>query len=267
MTAEHVPASVLEAFGADDPPRLLTGGQGTSWRSGGLVLKPGSGPIHAWLGEGLEGVSAAEFRLATPVRTIHGTWSWDGWSATQWVEGTEPDQTKESTWLKIIEAGRAFHQAVAHLRRPDCLHARNDWWAIADRVAWGEHNIRFRPEFAALGRRLHGAVEPLGASQIVHGDLTGNVMFSPTLPPAVIDISPYWRPPEYAEGVVVADALCWHSAQASLLDEAGVSVAAVARALLFRMATTSQAASAGRARGDVEADLRRYDHAAAAIGL
>lgn len=71
----------------------------------------------------------------------------------------------------------------------------------------------------------------------MHADLRGNILFSPTLPPAVIDISPFWRPPEYAEGIV-ADALCWHDAQAALLDQAGVSVAAVARALLLRMATT-----------------------------
>jgi uncharacterized protein (TIGR02569 family) len=267
MSAEHPPTGVLGAFGAEEPPRPLTGGQGTSWVSGDLVLKPGGDPVHTWLAEALEDVSPVGFRLATPARTIHGTWSWDGWSATRWVEGTEPDRTRLSAWLHIIEAGRAFHQAVAHLRRPDCLHARDDWWAVADRVAWGEHDIRFRPEFANLSQRLRGAVEPLGAPQIVHGDLTGNVLFSPTLPPAIIDISPYWRPPEYAEGVVVADALCWHGAHASLVDEAGVSVAAVARALLFRMATTSQAVSDGNAGVDVDAEAQRYDHAAGAIGL
>jgi hypothetical protein len=101
----------------------------------------------------------------------------------------------------------------------------------------------------------------------VHADLTGNVLFSPTLPPAVIDLSPYWRPPEYAEGVVIADALCWHGAQPSLLEETGVSVTAVARALLFRMATTNQAVSVGGARADLEDEARRYAYAAAAIGV
>ncbi len=65
------------------------------------------------------------------------------------------------------------------------------------------------------------ALEPLGSPQIMHADLRGNILFSATLPPAVIDISPFWRPPEYAEGIVVADALCWHDAQAALLDQAG----------------------------------------------
>lgn len=267
MSADEPPASVLRAFGAEAPPRNLAGGQGTSWISGDLVLKPGGGPVHEWLAEALEDVSAVGFRLAVPVRTLHGPWSWDGWSATRWVEGTDPDPTKTSTWLQIIEAGRAFHQAVAPLHRPDCLDARDDWWAVADRVAWGEQAIPFRPEFAILGQRLRRAVEPLGAPQIVHGDLTRNVVFSRTLPPAIIDISPYWRPPEYAAGVVIADALCWHGASASLLDQAGVSVAAVARALLFRMATTHQAAAFGQAHVDVKDEARRYERAAGAIGL
>lgn len=267
MSAEKPPPSVLRAFGAKEPPQPLAGGQGTSWITGDLVLKPGADPVHEWLAEALHDVSSDEVRLATAVQTLHGTWSWEGWSATQWVEGAEPDRTTPSTWLQIIEVGRVLHRAVAHLHRPDCLEARDDWWAVADRVAWGEHGSQFLPEFADLSQRLQRALEPLGPPQIVHADLTGNVLFSPTLPPAVIDLTPYWRPAEYAEGVVIADALCWHGAQASLLDQTGVSGAAVARALLFRMATTSQAVSAGAPRVDVEDEAQRYHRAAGAIGV
>ncbi|MGZ4632751.1 MAG: TIGR02569 family protein [Actinomycetes bacterium] len=264
---DRPPESVLRAFGVEEPPRPLAGGQGSSWAAGELVFKPGGDPVHEWLAEALVDLVADGFRLAAPVRTFRGTWSWEGWAATRWVEGSEPDHTKPSTWLNILEAGRAFHRAVAHLDRPHCLDARDDWWAVADRAAWGEHVIGFRPEFADLGRRLQRALEPLGSSQVVHADLTGNILFSPTLPPAVIDISPFWRPPEYAEGVVVADALCWHGAPASLLHQAGVSVAAVARALFFRMATTNQAVSIELGGVDVEDEAGRYGLAAATIGV
>jgi uncharacterized protein (TIGR02569 family) len=258
---------VLRAFDVEETPRPLAGGQGSSWAAGELVFKPGGGPVHEWLAQTLVDVLADGFRLAAPVRTLHGTWSWEGWSATRWVEGSEPDHTKASTWLDILEAGRAFHRAITHLDRPDCLDARDDWWAVADRVAWGEHVVQFHPEFADLSRRLQRAFEPLGPPQIVHADLTGNVLLSPMLPPAVIDISPYWRPPEYADGVVVADALCWHGAQASLLDQAGVPTAAVARALLFRMTTTNEAVLRGRGDVDLADEARRYQLAAAAIGV
>jgi len=259
--------SVLRAFGVDGPPQPLVGGQGHSWVAGGLVFKADDGPVHEWLAEALADVVADGFRLAAPVRTRHGAWSCDGWSATRWVEGSEPDHAEASTWIEIVQTGRAFHSAVSHLTRPACLDAPDDWWALADCAAWGEIGIKLRSEFADLGRRLRGALEPLGPPQIVHGDLTGNVLFHSTLSPAVIDISPYWRPTAYAEAVVVADALCWHRAQASLLERAGVSVAAVARALLFRMATTNTAVSCGDRDVDLQDEARRYRLAVEAIGL
>lgn len=43
----------------------------------------------------------------------------------------------------------------------------------------------------------------------IHGDLTGNVLFAAGRAPAVIDFSPYWRPPVFAEAIVVADGLLW----------------------------------------------------------
>jgi hypothetical protein len=110
-------------------------------------------------------------------------------------------------------------------------------------------------------------LEPLGGPQLVHGDLAGNVLFAAGKEPAIIDFSPYWRPSEYAEGVVLADALCWHSASVSLLEETRVSVAAVARGLLFRMATTNLRAPSGPGDANLRDEGRRYATAAAAIGL
>lgn len=265
--SERPPDHVLRAFGVDGPPRPLPGGEGRSFSAGGLVLKPGAGPVLDWLADALADVHEDEFRLAAPVRSRDGTWSVAGWSATRWVDGSQPDLSAPSTWLDILGVGRALHRAVARLDRPTCLQARDDWWAVADRVAWGEQEVALGARFAGLGRRLRGALEPLGPSQVVHGDLTGNVLLSAALPPAVIDFSPYWRPPAYAEGVVVADALCWHGADASLMDRSGVPVPAVARALLFRLVTTSQAVASGSGGADADDCVRRYDDAAAAIGV
>jgi hypothetical protein len=153
------------------------------------------------------------------------------------------------------------------LGRPAFLDTRRDWWAQADRAAWAERATRFVPEFAALARRLEDALQPLGHPQLVHADLTPNVLFAPGLPPAIIDISPYWRPPAYADGIVVADALCWHDAPSSLWETVDVSAAAVARALLFRMATTNERVLSGGEGADLQDEARRYGLAAAAIGL
>jgi hypothetical protein len=264
-------SAVLRAFGVDGPARPLDGGQRTSWVAGDLVLKPDAGPLaarlQAWLAGALAAVTLDGFRLAAPACTGEGAWVCQGWSAARWVEGSAPDYSAASTWPRILAAGRAFHRAVRHLPRPDFIDARQDWWARADRAVWGERPLRFRAEFAAAARRLQRAPQLRGRPQIVHADLTTNVLFAPGRVPAVIDVSPYWRPPQYAEGVVIADALCWHGAPASLRETVDVSVAAVARALLFRMATTNERAAAGADGIDVHDEARRYCLAADALGL
>lgn len=65
---------------------------------------------------------------------------------------------------------------------------------------------------------LHGRLEELDLpSQVVHGDLSGNVLFADGAPPAVIDLTPYWRPAAFAAAVVVVDALVWGGGDPSLL--------------------------------------------------
>jgi hypothetical protein len=232
------------------------------------VLKLDAATCHGWLGTMLAAVRPVDVRIAKPVQTRGGSWRHAGWVATQWVEGNEPDRAAMTVWADILEAARAFHRAVAHLPRPSCLDERHDPWAVADRGAWGEGPVHVHDAFTGTVRRLSAAVAPLGSSQLVHGDLAGNVLFAAGLAPAVIDLSPYWRPPEYAEGVLVADALCWHGAAASLLLDVGVSVSAVARGLLFRMlATSERVLSCGTTNIDIREEAHRYHKAAAAIGL
>ena len=76
------------------------------------------------------------------------------------------------------------------------------------------------------------------ASQLVHGDLGGNVLFDDELPPAVIDLSPYWRPAPYADAIVVADAVAGEGAPDELVDahlrRHGEQL--LLRAVLFRVA-------------------------------
>ena len=85
---------------------------------------------------------------------------------------------------------------------------------------------------------------------MIHGDLTGNVLFADPLPPAVFDMSAYWRPASLATAIVVADALAWEGAtvddvEAVLHEEQFGQL--LARALLFRIVA------------DVEADARSID--------
>lgn len=101
------------------------------------------------------------------------------------------------------------------------LAARTDPWASADRIAWSlEASVEVSSQFAGVLDRLVAARRPVApfASQIIHGDLCGNVLFADDLAPAVIDFSPYFRSAAYAKAIVAFDALAWENADRSLLD-------------------------------------------------
>jgi uncharacterized protein (TIGR02569 family) len=142
----------------------------------------------------------------------------------------------------VVAAGERLHHVLTGESRPDFLDRRDDPWSVADRVAWGEVTLDDADAVPYLSRLLAcaGTASHLHA-QLVHGDLTGNVLLARGLPPAVVDLSPYWRPTGYASAVVVADALVWEGADDTLVETLG-HVAELgkhlARALAFRLVTS-----------------------------
>jgi len=258
------PASVLSAFGLRGWAERLPGGQGTSWRVADVVLKPQVDPtFQEWLGTELATIEQSGFRLPELRRSDSGAWVVEGWAAQTAVPGS-PGTGSEADWLAIIGASRALHAAMAALPRPAFLNSRGDPWALADRMAWGETPEVVAPELREVVEGLRPALSPLGPAQLVHGDLTSNVLLHPGSQPVIIDFSPYWRPPAYAEGVVVADAMCWHDARPGLMEEVDVAPGAVARALLFRVLTTSLLHH-GRGDRELLEEARRYRSAVTAL--
>jgi uncharacterized protein (TIGR02569 family) len=250
---------VLAAFGVGGCPAIpVAGGQGTSWRSGDLVFKPtgagagtetspGAGTWKgagagvgadelAWLAEVSPGITGDGFRLAQPIAARDGSLSFGGWCASRYEAG----QPEPRRWAEIIAVGARFHAALRTTPRPAFLDRRSNPWAISDRVAWGEQPAGAYPGVSCLPE-LIAALRPLSVpGQLIHGDLSGNVLFHDQLPPAIIDFTPYWRPAGYAAAVVVADALVCEGADASLLD--AVSDVEhfgqyLVRALIFRRLT------------------------------
>jgi uncharacterized protein (TIGR02569 family) len=229
---------VIAAFGLAGNPVALEGGQGTSWRVADAVLKPLDlrEPELRWQANVFASISCKDFRVAHPLRARDGSLVVDGWCAWAAVEGRH----EERRWPEIIAVGERFHAALIGVGRPAFLARRTDPWAVGDRVAWGELTTTGVPHVKHLAE-LTSALKPIKApSQVIHGDLTGNVLFADQFPPAVIDFSPYWRPPGFASAIVVADALVWEGAQQEILQ----AVAHVhdfpqylLRALIYRMVT------------------------------
>jgi len=211
---------VLEAFGRHGRPQSLSDDRHATWRVGDLVLKPAD-ISH----EQLEWQASLQrrlrdhdgFRMPQAVRSLDGRLLVDGWYAMTFLEGRH----EPARWLDIIAVGAVFHDAVADEPVPSFLEQRRDPWSIGDRVAWGAQTSDDLPETKHLDRLLAICLPLTARSQLIHGDLTGNVLFADDLAPAVIDFSPYWRPTGFASAVVVGDALLWEGADADLLKEVG----------------------------------------------
>ena len=212
---------------------------GTSWRAGHLVLKPyDADPDElAWQAATFPQVQCDGFRLPAPRRATDGSLLVDGWSAADFAEGRH----EKGRWKDVVAVGERFHRALRGIARPAFLDQRANRWAMSDRVAWGELPADDFTDVKYLAR-LAAVLRPVsGESQLIHGDLSGNVLFHQDLPPAIIDLSPYWRPPAYASAIVVADALVWEGADNQVIHAAVSGVRDfgqyLARALIFRAVT------------------------------
>ncbi len=232
---------VLAAYGvAGLHPEQLEGGMGTTWRVEDVVLKPvGDDPVHAWVCDLLAGWACEAVRVPEPLRAPDGSWQHDGWAAHAFVPGTtaragdDPDRFRAGA--------KAFHAATARLAPPAAFGDRTDVWARAERVAFDGAEPEGSEEVVALAHRARRALLPLDLTdQVVHGDLGGNTLWHDDLPPAVIDVSPYFRPPGWSLAVVAMDAVCWEGADPSLVDrwsDVEEWDQLLLRAVVFRIAT------------------------------
>jgi hypothetical protein len=139
----------------------------------------------------------------------------------------------------VLAVSRRFHALVRDVPWSDSI-AREHPWAIGDRWAWGELDLEAPERFTPFADELIGLRRPLDLpAQLVHMDLCNNVLFHDSLPPAVIDVSPSWRPARYAEAIIVADNIGWFGAGReaieSFTDPEGVQL--LLRAILFRLGT------------------------------
>lgn len=228
------PATVLAAWGVDTA-KPLGGGQGTAFLGGDLVLKPVLDERQLdWLAPVLFGLSRFDdLRIIRPRPGRDGRWAVDGWSGWEYLEG----ETDPARWQDGLSVSDRFHDVVSDVARSPAVPGRHPW-ATGDAFAWGEVDITFpvanRPLIAQLKEMRSSVRLPC---QLVHCDLGGNILYHPKQPPAVIDISPFWRPKPYADAILVVDSIAWAGATLDALeplsDPDGVQM--IYRAILFRL--------------------------------
>ncbi|HPX37753.1 MAG TPA: TIGR02569 family protein [Mycobacterium sp.] len=236
MIDERPPEHVMAAFGLKSgTPEPLGEGWDGGWRCGEIVLSQIADHARAaWSAKIRESLFVDGLRLARPVRSTDGRYVVAGWRADTFVEGSPEPRHDE-----VISASVRLHEATANIERPRFITQAPvppwtdvDVFTAADRAAWDElvlnkmplgapevDDAPHRQEAKELLGHLAVLRKPVKSpSQLVHGDLYGTVLFAGAAAPGITDITPYWRPPAWAAGVVVVDALSWGDADDGLIE-------------------------------------------------
>ncbi len=232
---------ILAAFRINEKPTILAGGQGTSYVCGNIVIKPEESIVEAnWVAQTFSELKIDGIKIPQPIKSNSGQWVYKGWSAHVFVDG----ETTKNRWEEKIKICREFHKAVDDLEKPDFIGKRTHPWEIADKMIWGEIKLEYGTQLKSVISRLEPLLKPVNfKSQIIHGDMSGNILFHLGQKPAIIDFSPYWRPSEYAVAIIIVDSIVWENAPISLIDSLEDTMymnQLLIRASMWRIKTTEE---------------------------
>lgn len=251
---------VLNAFGIKENPIQLTGGQGTSFRAGNIVLKPVENEEETnCLANLTSKIIERGFRIARPIKTKDGEWTYQGWKANKFIKGREV----KKKWREKLSVCRKFHESLVGLPKPTFLDKMDNPWAIADKMVWGTLPMKYGEKLESSMHRLKKLIKPISlVNQIIHGDMTGNILFYPFMSPAVIDLSLYWHPAKYAEAIIVVDSIVWYSAPDSLINKLDGTFEMnqlLVRATMWRIKTKEEYIAKFGKNGD-DLEIEPYQH-------
>jgi len=211
MTNTSLDPHILTAFRCTGTMQKLAGGEGRSVRVGQYVLKPIDSPArYSWACELLLGISQEGFRLSVPRRTADGSFVYEGRGASTF----EPGEHVNGRWQERLNIARAFHSKVNE-KENSPMPPSDDWWNVAHEIAWQVAPLpsNLHPKMIKLVEEIFARYRPLArARDIIHSDICGNIIFHEGLDPCVIDFSPAYGSVEYAEAILVADAIAWENA-------------------------------------------------------
>ncbi|HEY0603993.1 MAG TPA: phosphotransferase [Herpetosiphonaceae bacterium] len=190
-------------FVLDGPLARLPSGEGRTYRAGDVIYRRDpNAQENAFIVELYRSIEQRGFRVPLPLPSTSGAWTTaEGWTAWTFVPG-QPATVADLE--QVIPAIQSFHRALARVAQPAYLDQRDSPYDRADRLAWSdapEVDDRFATLIGPLMQRKRDL--PDVGCQLIHGDLNEqNILVAPGLPPALIDMTPYWRPAPFALAVL-----------------------------------------------------------------
>jgi uncharacterized protein (TIGR02569 family) len=217
LTDLILPPGIKEAFYCHGETQRLAGGEGRSFKVGPCVFKPIENPErYSWSCELLLNVPQVGFRIAEPRRTRDGSFVFRGWGASDFVSG----EHVQGRWHEKLEILRLFHTQLQELENTP-IPPSDDRWSLAHEIAWQVIPLptEIHPDISNLINALFFHYQPLPRGQeIIHSDFSGNTLFHFLLDPCVIDFSPAYGSIEYAETIMIADAIAWEQAPLEIIS-------------------------------------------------
>ena len=180
-------------------------------------------------------------QLSKPIKSNNGKFVYKGWCCTRY----EPGEHRKGNVKQKLEVSRLLHHDLADTNFIN-IPKSDDPWSKSQRIAWQNERL---PQH--ISKNAFKILEELLSKvklkenykvQIVHSDLSGNILFDKDLTPLIIDFSPAIAPVEYAEAILICDSIAWEESPTSeieLICHSEVNVEMILRAVIFRLSVAA----------------------------
>ena len=208
---------IAKLFGSNIKPILLSGGLGNTYKSGNIVLKPGSDPIESnELAEIASRVNYDKVRIPKPIKSINNNWIEHNYVAWEYLDGKDLIES----YSEKIDLCDHFSQAFKQFDKPDFIDQKKNSWHTADKVTWGELDKTYDPGFQNIINSVMNQLVLINLpNTIIHGDISGNIISDPNKGIGVIDLTLYWRPKDFSKAVLLMDIWAWDDAPLDLYNQ------------------------------------------------
>lgn len=230
---------VAKLFNENSNIEHLSGGQNESVKVGRISIKP----IHEiekyiWISKLMGKLISKKILMSRPVKSKNGKWIEHGYGATEYIDGNFYEGRIEEK----LKACNYLNDLLKNVKYPEQSYTWSSPWISASKVSWESEKIPTNSIKIAkeLISSLQSKLQRIHlASQVIHTDLAGNILFNDAGTPVIIDFSPDYKPAIYAQVLLIIDSVAWHNENLSIIDQISCDETLknqlILRAIIFRL--------------------------------